>query len=151
LWVDDNPPSIPNSLEEATVRFREFLRTHGWPDQVQWVSERSFLIGKKGEYWIKPWTNDETLAMTRDKYLEGVKRGLGISISALCRTKSVTFAYVFAPTDREEAARLLIGDLKLSVPVDPCPARLAGNSFLWWFLRCLYQTHTDRFITDILS
>lgn len=147
----DNALSIPNSLEEASVRFREFLRQLGWPTQVHWVARENVLINKKSEYWMKGWSGEMSEALARDTYMEGVKRKLGSSLTALSKTETATFAYVYVPTDHQEAARLLISGLKLSAPTSPRRARVAGNPLLWWALRRLYQKHTDQFIADILS
>lgn len=133
------------------MRFRKFLNTQSWPNQVHWVSKENLLIAKKGDYWIKSVPGDDALTIAREIYMEGVKRELGISLATLCKSKTVTYAYVFVPTDHDEAARLLIGGLKLSIPLNARKARMVGNARFWWVLRCLYQKHTARFITDILS
>ena len=138
---------VPDPLEEAALRFREFLRTQGWPDQVQWLTAGTALFSKKGHYWINSRKVDEGVAYARETYQQGVKRGLGISIEALCKTEAVTFAYVFVPTDRAEAERLLISGLKLSVPLNPEPARVVGNVFWWWILRRLKELPIDTFPT----
>ena len=133
------------------MRFRKFLIAQGWPDQVLWISREDLLFDKKGVYWIKSGSGNDPLTVARKIYLEGVNRGLGISLAALCKSKTVTYAYVFVPTDHDEAARLLIGGLKLSISLNPRKARMVGNPLFWWVLRCLYQKHTARFTAEILS
>ena len=118
-----------NSLEEAIPGFREFLQGQGWPDQVQWLASGTVLPSKKGYYWIKSRKSEEGMNVARETYQEGVVLGLGISLEALCNSGSLTFAYVLRPVDRDEAERLFIRDLKLSVPLNPQPARVVKSSF----------------------
>ncbi len=141
----DSALPIPDSLEEATLRFREFLRGRGWPDQVQWLTAKTALLSRRGHYWINSRKVKEGMDLARETYHQGVTQGLGISLEALCNSGSVTFAYILVPTDREEAERLLIAGLKLSVPVNPHGARVVKNSFLWWILHSLHELPIDTF------
>lgn len=141
----DSALPIPDSFEEASLRFREFLRSQGWPDQVQWLTAGTVLFSKKRHYWINSRKIDEGMILARETYQQGVKRGLGIGIEALCQTDSATFAYVFAPTDQDEAQRLLISGLKLSVPLDSPPAKLVVNPLRWWVLHWLHELPIETF------
>ncbi len=141
----DSVLPIPDSLEEAIPRFREFLRGQGWPDQVQWLASGTVLPSKKGYYWIKSRKSEEGINVARETYQEGVVLGLGISLEALCNSGSVTFAYVLRPVDRDEAERLFIRDLKLSLPLNPQPARVVKSSLLWSILNWLYELPFDTF------
>lgn len=138
---------VPDSIEEASLRFREFLRRQGWPDQVQWLATGTALYSKKGYYWIKARKVEESMALARETYQQGVTRGLGIGLEALCNSGAVTYAYVFVPADRDEAERLLMLPLKLSVPLNPHPARVVKSSFLWWILHRLRKLPFDTFPT----
>ena len=88
--MDSVPSPVPDSLEEATLRFGEFLRAQGWPDKVQWLAPKRALFRKKGHYWINSRKVDEGVTFARETYQQGIKRGLGISIEALCKTKTLT-------------------------------------------------------------
>lgn len=103
--MDADALQVPGSLEEASMRFRGFLRQLGWPDHVHWVARENVLINKKGECWIKGWSSEMSETLARDTYMEGVKRGLGISLAALSKTETATFAYVYVPTHHQEAER----------------------------------------------
>jgi hypothetical protein len=125
----DSALPVPDSLDDAFLRFREFLRLQGWPDRMQWLTAGTVLFSKKGHYWIKSRKVGEGMTLARETYQQGVSRGLGISIEALCQTDSVTFAYVFVPTDQDEAERMLIRGLKLSVPLDFSTSTTGGKPF----------------------
>ena len=141
------PSPVPGSLEEASQRFREFLRSQGWPDEVQWLIPGAVLASKRGHCWINSRKVEGGMALARETYQQGVTQGLGISIEALCQTDSVTFAYVFVPTDQDEAERLLITGLKLSVPLTAQRARVVKNSCWWWALRRLHELPIETFPT----
>jgi hypothetical protein len=136
--VHDSRP-IPGSFDEAIAGFREFLRAQGLPDQIRWVTQRSVLISSRGFYWIKFQNIADDLAIAHETYVKGINRGMGISINALCKTEANTFAYIFVPEDQEEAERLLIGGLKLSVPINIPKAKLIDNPFAWWALQRMYK------------
>jgi hypothetical protein len=142
---DSVPFSVPGSLEDAMPRFRDFLRAQGWPDRVQWLTAGTVLCSKKGHYWINCRKPDEGRTFAHETYQQGVRRGLGISIEALCKTDAVTFAYIFAPTDQDEAERMLISGLKLSVPLNFQRAQMVANPFRWWVLHWLHDLPIDTF------
>ena len=140
---------VPGSLEEASLRFREFLRSQGWPDQVQWLSTGRVILSSKGQCWINARSVDDGATLALKTYQEGVMRGLGISIEAFCKSDTVTFAYVVVPADQIAAEQMLIGGLKLSVPVNPQQARVVESSFLWWVLGRLNTMPIDKFCTPL--
>ena len=78
------------------------------------------------------------------RYSEGVDRGLGILLRAICATRTGTFAAVFVPEDREDALYHLLGPLlRVSCPVERYSTTAIENPLHWRWLRWRYGKQRD--------
>ena len=60
------------------------------------------MVSTGPHYWIRK-RGMEAAEYAAARYSEGVDRGLGILLRAICATRTGTFAAVFVPEDREDA------------------------------------------------
>jgi hypothetical protein len=134
----------PTTLLDAQNQLSEFLERQGWPTRVVWL-QRNDLLPERQTFWVGPQDSAQTFAAAERVYEEGRRRGLGISVEAICADKKSTFAAIFLPRDEDEAQRLMIPQgLKLGVPVEHRRATVV-NALRWAFLRMRFAFKSESF------
>jgi hypothetical protein len=130
----DPSPDPPETLDEAAEKFKKFLSDQHWPEAIGWLTHDNVLVDEQGQFWVR---EHGTMALEHAslRYSEGVKRNLGIALSAVCATDTETFASVFVPADDLDRQYHLMGRvLKLSVPSSRKSALTVRNPLRWWIL-----------------
>ena len=133
----------PKTLREGEQQFRVLLRHENYPETIRWLIPGDVVVSKGRRYWVrKRGTEAEQYAAAR--YADGVERGLGILLSAVCATKAETFAWVFVPEDRLDAGYHLLGRcLRVACPVDGHSTTVVTGPLHWLWLRRLYGKQSD--------
>jgi len=90
------------------------------PRKVCWIALGDLLADNKTHFGIRLRPNAEEHAA--QQYAEGLDRGLGIELRAICATDVETFASVFIPKNDVDSQYHLMGHgLKLRCPVRRYP------------------------------
>ena len=131
----------PQTLREAEEKFRSILRRENYPETICWLIPGDVVASNGPHYWVrKRGTEAQQYAATR--YAEGVDRGLGILLRAICATNAETFATVFVPKDLVDAQYHLLGPgLRVSCPVERHSATAITQPLRWQWLRWRYLQH----------
>jgi len=128
-------PDPPLLLADAEARFRDFLRSEGYPTSICWVFAENVLIDAQRRHWLRP-NRVEGEKRAALEYSAGLEQGLGIWLRAICSTEVETFASVYIPIDNIDAHYKLIGrGLKLSCPMEKTPTFITRNPLRWLMLR----------------
>jgi hypothetical protein len=130
-------PDYPE-FDEAVVRFKRFLTTNGWPDQIEWIRLRDIVI-VRGTPVVRLLAPGKGHKQARLAYEAAVHKRLGVEMFASFLLSDCTCAWVYGPTDEDEASRLLFPDgLKLSADVPQRRALSARGTLQWgWYsMRC---------------
>jgi len=126
--------NAPSTLSDAQKQLLNLLDKQGWPKRVVWL-QREDLLPKAGVFWVRQRDPGNAFQYAERIYEEGLRRGLGVSLEAVCADEKRTFAAVFFPRDEDEAQRLMIPrGLKVSVPVEQHAATTL-NGVSWAVLR----------------
>lgn len=126
---------LPQSLAAAEEKFSRFLQSNGYPPKIRWVVADSIVLGNGCHCWIADRYRDSGLAEAKRRYTEGVVKGLGITLRAVCASDTETFATVFIPADDTDAQYHLMGRcLKMSCPVTVTRASIVSNPIRWLYL-----------------
>jgi hypothetical protein len=132
------------TFEEAKAKFSKFLETNNRPKKIVWIYKEDISqIGGLTLYKVSNSALDETFS--RRLYEEGVKRGLGVTISSQFYPNERTAAYVWWPKDTDEAMRYLQAPgLKLTVLQKQADPRRfkeleIKSNLLWAVLKRLHQ------------
>jgi hypothetical protein len=127
-----SPPDPPLSLAKAEDKFGLFLSSNGYPWRIRWITAEQIVVGDDRHHFICAEGAEVGLAEATLRYSEGLKRGLGILLQAICATPSETIANVYAPTDSTDAQYRLMGrGLKLSCPTSMPPASIVYHPLQW--------------------
>lgn len=127
-------PDPPLSLPGAEETFSKFLASQGYPSAICWVFPGDMVVDKERRYWIKP-NRFEATRNAEQTYQEGLERGLGVWLRAICSNETETFASVVVPENDLDAQYKLMGRcLKLSCPVERGLTFTATNRLLWLVL-----------------
>jgi hypothetical protein len=143
LCVADLNQDPPQTLREAEEKFRSFLRRENYPETICWLIPGDLVASSGPHYWVrKRGTEAEQYAATR--YAEGVDRGLGILLRAICATNAETFATVFVPRDSVDAQYHLLGPaLRVSCPAERHSTTAITQPLRWQWLRWRYGKQSD--------
>jgi hypothetical protein len=143
LRVSDLNQDPPKTLREAEQNFRSFLLREHYPETICWLIPGDVVISIGPHYWVrKRGTEAEQYAAAR--YSEGIDRGLGIHLRAICATKAETFASVFIPKDSVDAQYHFLGPLlKVSCPVERHSATAITDPLRWLWLRWRYGKQSN--------
>jgi hypothetical protein len=133
--VTESPPDPPLTLKTAEEKFSGFLASQDYPPKVRWIVLGDLLVDNKTHFWIRPRPNAEEQAA--QQYAEGLDRGFGIELRAICTTEFETFASVFIPKDGVDSQYHLMGrGLKLTCPVKRHSTSTV-RSLIKWLALCL--------------
>ena len=143
LCVVDLYQDPPQTLREAEEKFRSLLRRENYPATICWLIPGDVVVSSGPHYWArKRATEAEQYEATR--YAEGVIRGLGILLRAICATNAETFATVFVPRDLLDAQYHLLGPaLRVSCPLGRHSATAITQPLRWQWLRWRYGKQSD--------
>ena len=133
---------MPPALQDAIPRLQEFLQEHGWPQEVAFVGEDE-LIWAGDYFWVR--LRKAANESARDAYDNGLRRGLGVALNAVCTDSRSTYAHVYVPRDDRDRQEhmLAVNGLKLSVPLRRSHARSVRNPALWAALRLFHRRSRD--------
>ena len=122
--MDDVP-----DFETATLRFADFLRDLGVDGSIDWIFSEDVILGRSPLVRdLLPNTNRE---MSKTRFSDGRRRGLGIMLHALFRQDSRILACVWYPKDEIEAEQSMISGLKLSLAEPLRPVSLCRGDLNW--------------------
>ena len=121
------------SFDEAEARFREFLKSSGWPEDVVWVSPDDVaVVGQR--FIVHPTMNGREYAI--NQYREGTEQNLGILLNAICSYNACSYCVVWIPSDAIEAEYALMQPgLKLSVPSEFRQGQVVAGRIRWWWMK----------------
>src|SRR5438045_2133542 len=126
----DYPP-----FADALERLRHFLRCCEAPHFIRWVAflDVAFVNGR---IYLWPRSDELATAAAESKYAAASERRLGVQLAGLCQLNTVSYCYVYRPSNRIEAERTMMPDgLKLLVP-HPLPTGiLIENKEEWKRIR----------------
>jgi hypothetical protein len=127
-------PDPPKTLAQAEERFKSFLLANGYPPVICWITSTDLVVISSHEYSIRK-TANRVATHFSDKFVQGLAKGNGVELRALCASGDRTFATVFVPTDGTDADSRMMGDgVKLSCPMERRNAKVIGNPLRWLFL-----------------
>jgi hypothetical protein len=108
---------------EAQARFAAFLLAHAWPTRIAWITLSS--VRYAGGTVLAPC--ELTSVHAQALYEDGVRRDLGVQLSALWKTTDAALCIIVVPDDALDAEhRMMSSGLKLSLAASPQPARFVG-------------------------
>ena len=132
----------PN-FEEAEVRFRTFLESLGHPREIRWVFPHDALFFGSSLY-LRPCPEQEAREAIKGEYERAREEGLAVELSSIAYGASQTFAFIFRPCHREEAARQMMDEgIKLSAVNQGPPCRVVHSGVVWWLLRNLTRSRRE--------
>ncbi len=138
----DNPDSDPpQKFEIAEQKFAHFLLAQDYPPSICWLTPGSVLVSTTRRYYVRV-NRDEALELARRRYVQGLERGLGIALTAVCNSNRETFATVIVPLDNLDRQYRLMGKkLKLSCPLHQLKGIHVRDPFKWELLE---RRHGER-------
>ena len=111
--------------------FQDFLAAQGWPRHVLWIRPGDARL-RRGRIVIRH-TPAIGEVQAREIYSRAASARLGVMLEGVCQVGGDTFARVVRPLDDDASSRgLFANGLKLSVPENPLPARIA-RAWVWRF------------------
>jgi hypothetical protein len=141
--MPDYDPVPPETFEVAAERFGEFLAEAGFPRTICWLTHDDILIGCRDYRFLVHPIREAGLSMAKIAYLLGLKRELGIALTAMCASDQETFANVIVPEDDLDRQYRLMGKaLKLSHPTERRKTTVVFSDLRWNILRSRYAEHS---------
>src|SRR6188768_1296104 len=126
--MEETPP-----FEIAIARFKEFLRSHGWPSEISWRRDGEIFRCLDHRVLVRRRAPGRAADEARAHYEAGRRQGFGVEIRAYCQMVGAACATVYWTADSDEAARHLMPDqgLKFVAAVPRLEGRLA-SAFAFW-------------------
>jgi hypothetical protein len=135
--------NAPPTLGEAVEQFKKFLGSNGHPTEVRWVTRGDVIPKGPHQRWVHA-RSENQIPCAEKQYAQGLKKGLGIALRAVCSTETATFAAVFVPEDDLDAhCNLMPRGLEVSCPAEKMKAVLVKNPFWWRYLRLRYRRRIE--------
>ena len=132
------------SFQEAKSLFVEFLIKNNTPNNLFWIFRDEVLtIG--AITFIFSSNQIENERIVNQIYNEGIKRNLGITLSGYSFSSKYTFAYIWIPTDENDASfHLQNNGLKLSISNENIwklkqNQILIKNTIIWKILKTMLK------------
>lgn len=123
-------------FREAAQEFSAFLESQwAFPDLL-WVF-REDVCQRGRRFFVRFPVPEENKGIAEKLYDQGVERGLGVRLEALCLLGSRTCCYVWLPSDEVDASYAMLSGLKFSVPTSPEVAQPVRSGLSWWVHRWL--------------
>src|SRR6266702_20740 len=92
------------AFEEAEMRFSRFLESLGHPSEIRWGFPQDALLFGSSLY-LRPCPEQEAREAMRREYEGAREEGLAVELSSIAYGAAQTFAFIFRPRHRAEAAR----------------------------------------------
>lgn len=146
----NDPNELPQLLGDAVPHLVEFLEKNGYPNKVFWVTRSDVAFDAQDNVLVRA-RGESSLRRAELLYEEGVRRGLGIALRAVCATEKTTFASIFIPSDEIDAEHALMArGLKLSCPTRRRAATVADNplNLLRWVLLRVRNRKRMKLLTE---
>lgn len=107
----DAPPA---SFHDAVARLRSFLRSHGRPDAIVWITPEDVVaVGKRLHVRVRSPNRRWMDAQVR--YELGLDRKMGILLHQVCQAPGLSCCHLYIPKNASDAEqRNLCGGLMLS-------------------------------------
>jgi len=124
------------SFGECRKRLSQLIRDHGLPSCQIWVDWGDVIVNK-GELFVLGLRNEDHSAAAEARFLVAANKNAGVAVEVVCTVHDATCCFVYLPSDRNEAERLMIPQrgVKLSVPTVAPEAKLIANQITWWLLK----------------
>jgi hypothetical protein len=125
-------PDTPLTLAAGAEQFSTFLSANAYPENIRWVTRHQITLGNDNMYYVSFDGAEEGQIEAERRYEEGLTRGLGILLQAICCTTDATIASVYFPSDTEDAQqRRMLPGLKLSCPTSRVLASFVTDNEHW--------------------
>jgi hypothetical protein len=124
-------------FSDAVKSFQEFLVSQRVYPELLWVFHED-VISSKQRILVKEPLPPENEELVESLYMRGCHRGLGVQFDVCCILGSRPCCYIWLPEDEYEA-HYMIGNLKLTVPVDLLYARSVKSKLMWSIYRWLSE------------
>ena len=124
------------SFGDCRRRLSQLIRDHGLPSREMWIDSEDVIVNKRKLFVYNAKREDRT-SSAEARFRFAVERDVGIALETICTVNDATCCFVYLPSDRDEADRLMIPrkGVKLSVPTTPPEAKLVTNPVVWWLLK----------------
>lgn len=135
--------TLKYTFEASVHEMSRLLSEEGYPSRIVWAQPGHVVYYRRQLYVHVP--NATVTAMVARSYFRaGFDQGLGLTVDAICQLDGVTYCSVFVPENLSQAYRLGLGrdDVRMSVLLEPVPARRVQNPLLWAVLRWLGRRNT---------
>jgi hypothetical protein len=141
IYSQSDPPL---TLAEAEVAFSQFLSSNRYPSRIRWITAEQIVLGANRHHFINALGAEIGHDEASLRYLEGLKKGIGLLLQGFCATPKETIAGIYVPTDSTDAQYRRIGlGLKLSCPTSLIHASIVEDPVEWQRLvadfRSLFQ------------
>jgi hypothetical protein len=133
---------MSSRFDESFAKFQLFLKDHGYPTNVVWVTPNDILVSGRPEIYVKvpvPKANEQSVRQLFDL---GMSQERGVLFDTICEDKDATFSYAWMPrNDAEAAESLMPKGLKLSAKTGSSrvPARAVASRLRWAYLQMKYR------------
>ncbi len=135
--------TLKYTFEASVHEMSRLLSEEGYPSRIAWVQPGHVVYYRRRLYVHVPNTMI-TAMVARSYFRAGFDQGLGLTVDAICRLGDVTFCSVFVPENAAQARRLGLDkdEVRMSVLIDPVPAKRITNPLVWALLRWLGRRNT---------
>jgi len=125
---------IPETLSEAEQQFKTFLANNSYPQTICWITPKDLVATAPHKYSVRK-PSSGALKHVEEKFAEGLAKGVGVELRAICASNDETFATIFVPVDGTDAEyHLMSNRLKLSCPAEPTSVSVVKNPLKWLLL-----------------
>lgn len=135
--------TLKYTFEASVHEMSRLLSEEGYPSRIMWVQPGHVVYYRRRLYVHVPNTM-LTAMVARSYFRAGYDQGLGLTVDAICELDGATCCSVFVPENQAQAHRLGLAkdDVRMSVLLEPVPARRIHNPLLWAALRWLSRRNT---------
>jgi hypothetical protein len=105
--MEETPP-----FEIAIARFKEFLRSQGWPCEISWRRDGEIFHCLDHRILVRRRASGPAADEARAHYEAGRLQGVGVEITAYCQIAGAACATVYWSDDSDEAERHLMPPTK---------------------------------------
>jgi len=143
--MSDIPP-----FDQAVARYQDFLASLRLPGEIQWIFREDISVKYWGRTWVRVPIPAINLVCARQLYDVGRQRDIGVLLNLFCILNQTACCYVWIPNNEEEANRMLLRGLKLSVPNSPRIAKQLRRRTLVTVTHFLHgRTQVDPQLEDV--
>jgi len=139
--IDADRPSA-SDFYSAVAQFTAFVVRQGYPPNLLWVKPADVVIHKwDGEWAYFVWKGDpsDRERDARRDYQGAASHGVGLELTAHCKTERWAICHILVPVDENQRERLMVPKtgIKQSAVDNPLRAVLVENKWKWTVLKWL--------------